>query len=155
MKKEIIIKTVTTSLALANFVQDFNTYLNTAEDIFFRPSTESVVFDKKSKYPIITNGYPSLEDDDTEEMEMDIFQSGFYHYNYEIITVIIIAPNITYAEQLATNFKSKLDSQITEEFRNSGQWNMHVKPDSISTAEVLEIGTKAEIIYTIMPGSLI
>ena len=154
MRKEIIIKTVTASLAVASYIQDFNTYLSSTKAILFQPFTDRVFFNKKSEYPIITNGYPSLEDDETEEMEIEIFQSVFIHYNYEILTVIIMATDITYAEQLATNFKNLLDSQISKEYKESGLWIMQVKHKSLSTEEVVEIGTKGGIIYTIMPGSL-
>ena len=53
--------------------------------------------------------------------------------------------------QLISNL---LDSQISKEYKESGLWIMQVKHKSLSTEEVVEIGTKGGIIYTIMPGSL-
>lgn len=152
----MIIKTVTASLAVSGFIQDFNKHLRTAESVFYKPNVERITINEKSEYPIITNGYPTENNnDDDGESEVEIFQSVFLHYGHKIITLIIVAPDLKYAKQLAGNFKKKLDSQLKGQQRENGLWKMHVKEKSLSPKEVVDIGTRAEIIYTIFPGSII
>jgi hypothetical protein len=154
MKKDIIIKAITASLAVSGFMQDFDKYLKTAESILYQPNVERITINEKSEYPIITNGYPTDDDDDDDELGVEIFQSGFIHYGHKIITLIIIAPDLKYAKQLAGNFKTRLDSQLKGKQRENGLWKMHVTENSLSPKEVVDIGSKAEIIYTIFPGSM-
>tara|TARA_B110000091_G_scaffold205495_1_gene241274 strand:+ start:497 stop:970 length:474 start_codon:yes stop_codon:yes gene_type:complete len=156
IKKDILIKTITASLVVSGFMQDFENYLKTAESILYQPNVERITINEKREYPIITNGYPSDDNDDEDDkLGIEIFQSGLMHYGHKIITLIIIAPDFKYAKKLAGNFKTKLDSQLKGQQKENGLWKMYAKEDSLSPKEVVDIGSKAEIVYTIFAERMI
>ena len=152
MKKEYIIRALSGTLALSGFLQDFEHCLTEAKDIIYKPNVERVITDYKSEYPIITNGYPEMDDDESDEINIEIFKAGFIHYNERIITLIILSPELKHANKLALDFKDKLDSELYGIAKKNGDWKMDMKGESISPSEVMQIASKAEILYTVMSG---
>lgn len=70
-------------MSISGIFQDIEHCLVEAKDIIHKPNVERIITDHKSDYPIITNGYPEIdEDDDSDELKIEINQAGFIHYNY-------------------------------------------------------------------------
>ncbi|MEM7617596.1 MAG: hypothetical protein AAF195_04365 [Pseudomonadota bacterium] len=151
MRKKLLISAVSTSLAVSGFISSINTILENSENFVFQQPGSRISITSTSTTPIVIQGLPSLDEHDTDSYEISMFKVGLMHYNYQIITAIIIAPDHINAASKVAIFKRTLDQIALSEYPQNGEWKSHLNKEPVSFLDIAKIrsNNEAGVLYTI------
>lgn len=147
--KELAIPT----LAAASFIANIADIAESFDGISHLSPVTSITLNTEKEILALPNCIPEKTDDSEEQLEPKIFQCGYIHYNYQIITCFILAHDEKHALSMAERFKVLLDKG--NKYKESGDWKMHLHEESKSPEEILQIATTAQVVYTLTAGEKI
>lgn len=147
MKNKILIGTVATSLAAAAFIADLEDIVGVSQNILHQDAGSTVVVTGIDEKPILINGVPQVEED--AEASVELFRVGFAHYNYKLVTAIVVARDKETALMKAQILKGEMDALALQQYPQNGAWKSHAFEDPISNEEALELSQKAQVLLTI------
>ena len=144
--KEIAIPT----LAAASLISNIGDVAASFEGITQVRHHHEIVLKQEEEIIALPCCIPQGTDEDDNQMQPSIYQCGYIHYNYKIITCFILAHDEKHADSIAQRFKQLLDN--ANQFKGNGNWKMHLHEESKSPGEILEVATNAELVYTLTAG---
>ena len=149
------IKPLSLTLAAATLVANINTVAKSFD--YFKvmnpdPQVNQYIINNDDKKIKLTSGIPVFEEEDNELLKCSIFQAGYVHYNYMIITCFITALDVKHAGVIAKQFKKVLDQ--ANEFKQKNDWTLHLSEDPKSPEHILATTDKAEIVYHLFAENL-
>jgi hypothetical protein len=147
--KEIAIPT----LAAASLISNIGDVAASFEGIIQVRDHQEIVLNQEDEIIALPSCIPQETDEDDNQMQSNIYQCGYIHYNYNIITCFILAHDEKHASSMAQRFRQLLDN--SNQFKENGNWKMHLHEESKSPGEILEVATKAELVYTLTAGEKI
>ena len=135
------------ALGISVGIQEIDSVLKIADD--FKYESDHRVYSQLTYdgMPKVVNGFPQISED-SDDLSLKIFRCGLAHYNYKIITLFIVALDSTQAKSMANMFYSKINIQAIREYPQNGDFKQHFFAEDISPDEVVNVGTSAEVVYT-------
>lgn len=98
--------------------------------------------------PIAVNGFPKISEC-INDVELKIYRSEFFHYDYKTTTLFIIAFNESLAIYLAHIFCFQINQQAKLEFPAGRDFKQLFFKGNIAPIEVLNFAKKSEAVYTV------
>ena len=147
--KNFAFKAAAISLSAAAFVGQINQTLKQSDNFYYSTEIDGVLNIEESKsLPIVKEGYPIFDDENIPGLQ--VFLARYIHYNYQIITVFIISSASAAADALAQKMLLNFNLSIAPEYRLNGDFKMNLAEDPIELHEIMGIGIKSQIAYTVM-----
>lgn len=135
------------SFAASSFIADLESIVEVSQSILCQEAGTSVAITGIDEKPILINGMPQFEED--TDVSVEFFRFGLAHYNYKIVTAIIVATDKEMALVKAQILKNEMDALALQQFPKNGAWKSHLFEGSISNKEVLQLSQEVEVFITI------
>lgn len=138
---------VTVSLAASALLADIASVAEFSQDILFQEPNALTSVTGHGERPIIISGYPKPEEQ--EDLNVSLYRIGMAHYNFLIVTAIVVATDKKAAVEKANIVWREMNVMALQRYPQNGDWKLHTFDDPISNDEVFELSQTAQVFLTI------